>query len=102
MHVVVDNYATHKHPAVQAWLAKNKRVTLHFPDAGLLCPTSSRSSSHHYTTGDPPRRLHPSVPDLIAGIRRYIDDLNNRCQPFTWAKTLLRATGGRRTSITEL
>ena len=35
LHVVVDNYATHKHPAVQAWLAKNKRVRLHFtPTSG--------------------------------------------------------------------
>ena len=35
LHVVVDNYATHKHPKVQAWLAKNKRVTLHFtPTSG--------------------------------------------------------------------
>jgi transposase len=31
----VDNYATHKHPAVRAWLAKNPRITLHFtPTSG--------------------------------------------------------------------
>ena len=35
LHVVCDNYATHKHPAVQAWLAKNPRITLHFtPTSG--------------------------------------------------------------------
>ena len=30
LHVICDNYATHKHPDVQAWLAKHKRITLHF------------------------------------------------------------------------
>lgn len=30
LHVVADNYATHKHPRVKAWLAKNPRITLHF------------------------------------------------------------------------
>ena len=35
LHMVVDNYATHKHPAVQAWLARNPRITLHFtPTSG--------------------------------------------------------------------
>jgi len=35
LHVVADNYATHKHPAVEAWLARNPRITLHFtPTSG--------------------------------------------------------------------
>ena len=35
LHIVADNYATHKHPAVQAWLAKNPRITMHFtPTSG--------------------------------------------------------------------
>src|SRR5665647_3591228 len=35
LHVVADNYATHKHPAVKAWLAKNPRITMHFtPTSG--------------------------------------------------------------------
>ena len=35
LHIVVDNYATHKHPDVQAWLAKNPRITMHFtPTSG--------------------------------------------------------------------
>jgi hypothetical protein len=103
MHVVVDNYATHKHAAVQACLAKNKRVTLHFPDTGLL--SQPRRGLLLIITRQAIRRgALTSVPDLIAGIRRYMDDSNNRCQPFTWTKTndeiLLNPTGGRRTSIT--
>ncbi len=35
LHVVADNYATHKHPAVKAWLAKNPRITMH-PDLGVV------------------------------------------------------------------
>src|SRR3954447_3897441 len=35
LHIVCDNYATHKHPTVKAWLARNPRVTLHFtPTSG--------------------------------------------------------------------
>src|SRR4029450_587392 len=35
LHIVVDNYATHKHPAIQAWLAKHPRIILHFtPTSG--------------------------------------------------------------------
>jgi hypothetical protein len=35
LHLVVDNYATHKHPSVQAWLARNPRITMHFtPTSG--------------------------------------------------------------------
>jgi len=40
LHIVVDNYATHSHPDVQAWLAKNPRITLHFT------PTSDLSVRH--------------------------------------------------------
>jgi transposase len=105
LHVVVDNYATHKHPAVRAWLARNKRVTLHFtPTSGswlnlvqVFFSIISRLAIHRGSFG--------SVPDLIAAIRRFIDGWNDRCQPFTWTKTadeiLPHATGGQRTSITR-
>jgi transposase len=105
LHVVVDNYATHKHPAVQAWLARNKRVSLHFtPTSGswlnlveVFFSIITRQAIH--------RGSFASVPDLIAAIRRFIDGWNDRCQPFTWTKTadeiLPHATGGQRTSITR-
>ena len=87
LHVVVDNYATHGHPDVEAWLAKNPRVTLHFtPTSGswlnlvevffsIITRQAIRRGTFH------------SVPDLVAAIRRFIDGWNERCHPFWWTKT---------------
>jgi transposase len=87
LHVVVDNYATHKHPNVKAWLAKNPRVTLHFT------PTSCSWLNmveifFGITTRQAIRRgTFESIPDLKAAIRAFIDGDNTRCKPFTWTKT---------------
>jgi transposase len=105
LHIVADNYATHKHPDVQAWLAKNPRITMHFTPTsgswlnmveiffGIIIRQAIR------------RGTFTSVKDLIAAIRRFIDGWNDRCQPFTWTKTAdeisSKATGGQRTSFTR-
>ena len=105
LHVVVDNYATHKHPKVQAWLTRNPRMTLHFtPTSGSWLNLVEVFFS--IITRQAIRRgTFTSVADLTAAIRRYIDGWNNRCQPFTWTNTtdeiLPHATGGQRTSITR-
>jgi transposase len=102
---VCDNYATQKHPAVQSWLAKNKRITMHFTPTygswlnlveiffGIITRQAIRGGSF------------TSVKDLIAAIETYIDAWNARCQPFVWTKTaediIPKATGGQRTSFTR-
>jgi transposase len=86
LHVVADNYATHKHPAVKAWLAKNPRITMHFtPTSGswlnlVECFFSiiTRQAIH--------RGTFTSVKDLIAAIETYIDTWNERCGAFIWTK----------------
>src|SRR3954470_12536042 len=105
LHIVCDNYATHKHPNVQAWLAKNPRVTLHFtPTSGswlnlveVFFSIISRQAISRGTFG--------SVPDLVEAIRRFIDGWNERCQPFVWTKpaddVLDHCRPGQRTSITR-
>jgi transposase len=105
LHIVVDNYATHKHPDVRAWLAKNPRVTLHFtPTSGawlnmveIFFGIITRQAIRRGT-------FHP-VKDLIAAIGTFIDGWNDRCQPFTWTKTaddlLPHCTPGKRTSFTR-
>ncbi len=87
LHVVCDNYATHKHPKVTAWLAKNPRITLHFtPTSGSWLNLVEVFFS--IITRQAIRRgTFPSVPDLIAAIRRFINGWNERCHPFTWTKT---------------
>jgi transposase len=87
LHVVVDNYRTHKHPEVEAWLAKNPRVTLHFtPTSGswlnmveIFFAIITRQAIR--------RGTFRSVPELVAAIRRFIDGWNDRCRPFSWTKT---------------
>jgi transposase len=86
LHVVVDNYATHKHPDVEAWLDKHRRVTLHFtPTSGSWLNLVEVFFS--IVTRQAIRRgSFASVKDLIGTIRRFIDGWNDRCHPFTWTK----------------
>jgi transposase len=105
LHLVVDNYATHKHPAVQAWLKRNPRITLHFtPTSGSWLNLVEIFFS--IITRQAIRRgSYTSVKDLIAAIRRFIDGWNDRCQPFVWTKTaddlLDRCRPGQRTTFTR-
>ena len=104
LHLVLDNYQTHKHPNVNAWLAKHPRVTLHFT------PTSASSMNlvevffSIITRQAIHRGSYQSVQDLTDAISRYIDGWNTRCQPFTWTKTadnILTHTTRKRTSDAE-
>ncbi|TDD79051.1 IS630 family transposase [Actinomadura rubrisoli] len=87
LHVVVDNYATHKHPRVKAWLARNPRITLHFTPTGCSWLNLVEIFFGIITRQAIRRGTFTSVPDLIAAIGRYIDAYNQRCRPFTWTKT---------------
>jgi len=86
LHVVVDNYSAHKHAAVQRWLKRNPRVQLHFtPTSGSWLNLVEVFFS--IITRQAIRRgVFPSVADLVAAIRRFIDAWNERCGPFTWTK----------------
>ena len=87
LHVVLDDYHTHKHADVEAWLAKHPRVTLHFtPTSGswlnlveVFFGIISRQAIR--------RGSFTSVPELVAAIRAFIDGWNERCHPFSWTKT---------------
>jgi transposase len=86
LHIVVDNYATHKHPKVKAWLMRNPRITLHFtPTSGswlnmveIFFGVITRQAIRRGSFG--------SVRDLIEAIKRFIDGWNERCEPFGWTK----------------
>jgi transposase len=105
LHIVADNYATHKHPAVQAWLAKNPRITLHFTPTSGSWLNMVEIFFSIITRQAIRRGTFTSVKDLTSAIRRFIDSWNDRCQPFTWTKTadeiIPKATGGQRTSFTR-
>ena len=104
LHLVLDNYQTHKHPNVNAWLAKHPRVTLHFTPASASSMNLVEVFFSIITRQAIRRGSYQSVQDLTDAISRYIDGWNTRCQPFTWTKTadnILTHTTRKRTSDAE-
>jgi transposase len=103
LHIVCDNYGTHKHPNVKAWLAKNPRITLHFTPTSGSWLNMVEIFFGIITRQAIRRGTFTSVKDLIAAIEIFIDRWNDRCQPFLWTKTadqlIPRATNGKHTSI---
>ena len=87
LHIVCDNYGTHTHPDVRAWLARNPRITLHFtPTSGSWLNMAevffSIITRQAIRCGG-----FTSVKDLIAAIENFTGGWNDRCRPFTWTKT---------------
>lgn len=87
VHLIVDNYSTHKHAKVRAWLAKRPRFHLHFTPTyaswlnqverwfGLITQQAIRRGSFK------------TVKDLVAHIDRYITAYNQHSRPFKWTAT---------------
>jgi transposase len=105
LHIVADNYATHKQPDVQAWLAKNPRITLHFTPTSGSWLNMVEIFFGIITRQAIRRGTFTSVKDLITAIETFIDGWNERCHPFTWTKTadqlLEHCKPGKRTSFTR-
>ncbi len=105
LHLVVDNYATHKHPAVTAWLARNPRITLHFTPTSGSWLNMVEIFFGIITRQAIRRGTFTSVKDLVAAIGTFIDGWNDRCQPFVWTKTadqlLEHCKPGPRSSFTR-
>ena len=84
LHIIVDNYATHKHPHVKSWLQRHPRFQLHF------IPTSSSWLNvverwfREITDKRIRRGSFASVPELITAIREYLDNHNQNPRVFTW------------------
>lgn len=86
MHVVCDNYATHKHAKVTAWLARNPRVHLHFTPTSGSWLNLVECFFSIITRQAIRRGTFTSVEDLVATIEAYIDGWNETSHPFTWTK----------------
>ncbi len=103
LHIVVDNYATHKHDNVTKWLAKNQRITLHFTPTSGSWLNMVEIFFGIITRQAIRRGTFTSVKDLIGAIEIFIDGWNERCEPFVWTKTadqlIPQATRGHTTSI---
>jgi transposase len=86
LHLVLDNYGTHTHPTVTAWLAKQPRVHLHFTPTSASWMNLVEVFFSIITRQAIRRGSFASVGELVAAIRRFVDGWNQRSQPFVWVK----------------
>jgi transposase/DNA-binding CsgD family transcriptional regulator len=87
LHLIVDNYATHKHPAVQQWLAKHPRLNMHFTPTSASWLNMVERFFRDITVNRLRRGVFTSVPELVTAIDEYIAHHNIKPKPFIWTKT---------------
>jgi transposase len=84
LHLVVDNYSTHKHPSVLSWLRRHPRFHIHFtPTSGSWLNMVERWF-RDLTSKRLRRGVFKSVPQLIEAIESYITQVNQSPKPFVW------------------
>ena len=84
VHVILDNYATHKHPEVLAWLAAHRRFVFHFTPTSCSWLNAVEGYFAKLTNQRLKRGVFKSVDDLKAAIKRYIEEHNDDPKPFVW------------------
>jgi DDE superfamily endonuclease len=82
--MVVDNYATHSHPEVQAWLAKHPRLVMHLMPAGASWLNMAERFLRDITDKRIRRDSFTSVPELELAIDLYVANHNIETKPFIW------------------
>src|SRR5512135_747446 len=87
VHLVCDNYATHKTPEIQDWLARRPRFHVHFTPTGASWINQVERWFGYLTDQKIRRGVHKSVKALEADIRTWIEHWNEDPKPFTWTKT---------------
>jgi transposase len=84
IHMIVDNYATHKHPRVQRWLDRHPRFHMHFTPTGCSWLNMVERFFRDLTENRLRRSVFRSVEELITAIFDYIDLHNENPKPFIW------------------
>lgn len=87
VHLVCDNYATHKTDDINAWLARHPRFHIHFTPTGSSWVNQVERWFGLITEKLIRRGIHPTVVDLEDDIRAWIDNWNENPKPFTWTKS---------------
>src|SRR3954465_13976714 len=87
LHIVLDNYHTHKHDDINQWLARHPRITLHFTPTSGSWVNLGKVFFGIITRQAIRRGSFDSVKQLVSAIRAFIDAYNERCRPFIWTKT---------------
>src|SRR6185295_14423854 len=87
LHLVVDNYGTHKTAAVRAWLAKHPRFHLHFTPTSASWLNMVERFFAEITRKRIRRGAFSSVAELKSAIMEYLENHNADPKPFVWAKS---------------
>lgn len=87
VHLVVDNYVTHKHQKVRRWLAARPRFHVHYTPTYASWLNQVEIWFNIITQRAIRRGTFRSVPDLIAKIDSFVDHYNRNCCPFVWTAT---------------
>lgn len=87
VHLIMDNYATHKTPEIQRWLKRNKRFHFHFTPTSSSWLNQVERWFGLLTQNLLKRSVHLSVQDLEKDLMKYVDNSNKDAKPFTWTKT---------------
>jgi transposase len=87
VHAILDNYASHKHPKVRAWLARHRRWTFHYTPTSGSWLNAVETFFSAMTRRRLRRGVFRSLVDLQATIKRYLAEHNADPKPFTWTAT---------------
>jgi transposase len=87
LHLVLDNYATHKTPEIHKWLLRHPRFHLHFTPTSASWLNLVERWFAELTSRKLRRSAHRSVTELEADIRKWINEWNHHPRPFVWTKT---------------
>src|SRR6476659_808597 len=87
LHLVLDNYATHKTPAIKEWLLKHPRFPLHFTPTSSSWLNLVERWFAELTNRKLRRSAHRSVTELEDDIRKWINEWNKNPKPFVWTKS---------------
>ena len=87
IHAIADNYATHKHPKVRAWLARHPRWTFHFTPTSASWLNAIEGFFAKLTKRRLKRGVFRSIVELQPGrINRFLRETNDDPRPFRWTK----------------
>ena len=108
LHLIVDNYATHKHPVVQAWLTKHPRCHMHFTPTSASWLTVVECFFRDISENHLRRGVFTNVPELVTAVDEYIVHHNTKPKPFILTKRsrdilqkVMRANSGLRSKPNE-
>jgi transposase len=87
IHIICDNYATHKHPVVQRWLARNRRFHVHFTPTSASWLNMVERFFRDITANRLKRGIFRDLEELIMAVGDYIDRHNLKPKPFIWTAT---------------